>query len=98
MGKTAAAVWMLAAVCFSAPTGSAAQPVSVPDDETFDAQYVCPESLSVEARGRAHDSYFAWASARHPQWNTAEAVDHRVTLWIKHGCAESLAFYRDEDE
>ncbi len=60
-------------------------------DAAFDAAFTCPESLPDDkGRRAALVRYFHWVEARHPDWSTAEAVEHRKTLMINHQCTDSL--------
>ncbi|HEX4183367.1 MAG TPA: hypothetical protein VHY34_08915 [Caulobacteraceae bacterium] len=60
-------------------------------DAAFDQSFQCPEVLADDkARRIALVDYFHWASARHPDWSVAQAVEFKKQLLIHHQCATSL--------
>jgi hypothetical protein len=60
-------------------------------DEVYDQSFQCPEALPDDkARRTALVDYFHWASARHPDWSVAQAVEFKKQLLVRHQCATSL--------
>ena len=62
------------------------------DDVTVDFRFQCPETLSSgDTRLDENARYYAWARARHPDWNFRKRVDVRYGLLRRHTCAVTLA-------
>jgi hypothetical protein len=62
------------------------------DDDAFDAQFVCPETLgTADDRLEAFERYTNWAHLRHPDWNFQKRLEVRASLLRRHACAATLA-------
>ena len=62
------------------------------DDDAFDAQFVCPETLgSADDREDAFERYTAWAHLRHPEWSFQKLLEVRTGLLRRHDCSVTLA-------
>lgn len=61
------------------------------DDQTFDAQFRCPESLANDDdRVDEYQHYLAWSRVRHPDWSFKKRLDVRYGLLRRHACAQTL--------
>ena len=61
------------------------------DDQMFDSQFQCPESLaSDDDRIDEYQRYLVWSRIRHPDWNFKKRMDVRYGLLRRHGCAATL--------
>jgi len=61
------------------------------DDQTFDAQFQCPETLaSDDERIDEYQRYLVWSRLRHADWNFKKRMDVRYGLLRRHGCAATL--------
>jgi hypothetical protein len=71
------------------PQAAAQEPPQT--DEVYDQSFQCPEALPDDkSRRTALVDYFHWASARHPDWSLAQAVEFKKQLLVHHQCATSL--------
>jgi len=61
------------------------------DDQAFDSQFQCPESLaSDDERIDEYQRYLVWSRIRHPDWSFKKRMDVRYGLLHRHGCAATL--------
>jgi hypothetical protein len=61
------------------------------DDNAFDAQFRCPETLADDA-ARRHEiaRFLKWAQLRHGGWSVGQTMTVRRGLLVKHQCAATL--------
>jgi hypothetical protein len=68
------------------------QSVMAQQDAEFDAQFVCPETITDrDARIEELQTYMDWAKTHHPDWNLRKRMDVRYGLLRRHACATTLA-------
>lgn len=85
------ALAVAAVLCLAAATARADDDLAA-IDATFDANFVCPETLaSDDVRIDELHAYMAWAKDRHPDWTLRKRLDVRFGLLRRHACAETLA-------
>ena len=62
------------------------------DDATYDAQFVCPETLpTADDREEEFERYTTWAHLRHADWNFQTRLAVRTALLRRHACTATLA-------
>lgn len=86
----AVAVLSMSVAAFADDTAD--QTAVAQQDADFDAQFVCPETISDhDARIEEFQTYMDWAKAHHPDWNLRKRLDVRYGLLRRHACATTLA-------